>query len=79
MVSKALAFLSTGAGKSKYWNELTETMPREQLDALHLKKIRRLLAFVYEHNSFYRDKFDEAGIKPDQIESLEDFKTKIPL
>ena len=79
MRSNALAFLSAEAGKSKYWNELTETMPRERLDELHLRKIRRLLAFVYEHNKFYRARFDAAGVKPEDIKSLADFKARVPL
>jgi phenylacetate-CoA ligase len=79
MTSTPLSFLSERAQKSSYWNELTETMPRAQLDALHLKKIQRLLAFAYEHNEFYRKKFDAAGIKPGDIKSLEEFKRKIPI
>lgn len=79
MKSTSLGFLSARAQKSKYWNELTETMPRAQLDALHLKKIQRLLAFAYEHNEFYRKKFDAAGLKPGDIKSLEEFKRKIPI
>ncbi len=78
-VSTLQGFLSARAQKSKYWNELTETLPRKQLDALHLKKIRRLLAFAYEHNEFYRKKLDAAGIKPSDINSLEEFKRKVPL
>ena len=72
-------FLSAQAMSSPYWNELTETMPRERLDALHLQKIRRLLAFTYDNSEFYRDKLDAAGIKPGDIQSLEDFKRKVPL
>jgi phenylacetate-CoA ligase len=79
MVSTPLVFLSARAARSKYWNELTETMPRQQLDALHLKKIQRLLAFVYEHNEFYRKKLDAAGVKPGDINSLDEFKRKVPL
>lgn len=79
MAPKTFGFLSTPASQSNYWNELTETMPRAQLDALHLKKIQRLLAFVYEHNEFYRKRFNTAGIEPGDIASLEDFKRLVPL
>lgn len=72
-------FLSAEALDATYWNELTETMPRERLDALHLEKIRRLLAFSYDNSEFYRTKFDAAGIKPGDINSLEDFKRKVPV
>lgn len=79
MESNSFGFLSAQARNSKYWNEFTETMPREQLDRLHLEKIRRLLAFSYDNSDYYRKKFDAAGIKPSDINSLEDFKRKVPL
>jgi len=79
MGSRPFRFLSARAENSDYWNEVTETMPRDRLDGLHLKRLRRLLAFAYDHSAFYRDKLDAAGIKPGDIESLADFKRKIPL
>ncbi len=79
MVSTTRRFLSEQARNSTFWNELTETMPREQLDALHLEKIRRLLKYSYENSDYYRNKFNDTGIKPSDINSLEDFKQKIPL
>jgi len=78
----ALAPISQFTAKAReagFWNAYTETMPREKLDALHLDKLRRLVHYVYDHTAFYRRRFDEAGIKPDDIRSIEDFKRKIPL
>lgn len=62
-----------------FWNRHTETMPRAQLDALHLQRLQALVHYVYERSPFYRNKFDDARLKPSDIRSLEDFKTKVPL
>ena len=71
--------LSPKAAASPFWNELTETLPRERLDALHLVRVQALLRHAYDHTAFYRKKLDDAGIKPDDIRSLADFKTRVPL
>lgn len=67
------------ARESPFWNRHIETMPRAQLDALHLQKIKALVQYVYDHSPFYRGKFDGAGIKPSDIRTLEDYKRKVPL
>lgn len=77
--SSTLSALSPAAMKRPFWNQHTETMPRAQLDALHLQRLQALVAYAYEHTPFYRRKFDEAGLKPSDIRSLEDFKRKVPI
>lgn len=62
-----------------YWNQYTETLPRQKLDALHLHRVQALCRYAYERSAFYRQKFDAAGLKPGDIRSLEDFKRKVPL
>jgi phenylacetate-CoA ligase len=49
-----------------------ETLPREDLEALQLKRLQRLCDRVYANVGFYRKAFDEAGIKPGDIQSLKD-------
>jgi phenylacetate-coenzyme A ligase PaaK-like adenylate-forming protein len=49
---------------SNRWNAEAETLPREQLDALHLRKIQALVRHAYAHSAFYRRRFDEAGLHP---------------
>ncbi len=56
------------------WNDEFETLPREALEALQLKRLKQTLERVYATVPFYRKKLDEAGIKPDDIKSLEDLK-----
>ena len=54
-----------------------ETMPREALERLQLARLRTQLARVYVNVPLYRRKFDEAGFRPEQLESLDDLK-RIP-
>lgn len=67
------------AQNSQHWNEYMETMPREELDELHLRRIRRNVKYAYKNIPFYHDLFRDAGIKPDDIRTLEDFNTKVPI
>ena len=53
-----LSVLGKSARESKFWNEYTETMPRDQLDALHLQRLQTMVEYAYERSPFYRKKFD---------------------
>ena len=54
-----------------------ETMPREKLLEYQLQLFRKQVAYVYERAPFYRRKFDEAGVRPEHIKTLEDV-SKVP-
>jgi phenylacetate-CoA ligase len=51
-----------------------ETMPREALEQLQLARLRTQLARVYVNVPLYRRKFDEAGFRPEQLETLDDLR-----
>ncbi len=51
-----------------------ETMPREALEAIQIRRLQTTLSRVYATVPFYRSQFDEAGIKPGDIKSLSDMK-----
>ncbi len=51
-----------------------ETMPREELEKLQLKRLKSLVERVYENVPFYTKKFKELGITPADIKSLSDLK-----
>jgi len=57
-----------------YWNKEAETMPREELQKLQLQRLREVVKYAYERVPFYRKRFEAAGIKPEDIRSLEDLK-----
>ncbi|MFQ5852084.1 MAG: phenylacetate--CoA ligase family protein [Candidatus Binatia bacterium] len=69
---------SQRARENPYWNEVLETMPREQLDALHLKRLRALIKHAYENIPMYREIYDEAGVRPEEIQTLDDYVEKLP-
>jgi phenylacetate-CoA ligase len=54
------------------FNEEFETLPREALEALQLKRLQQVVQRVYHTVGFYRKAFDEAGITPDDIKTLDD-------
>jgi phenylacetate-CoA ligase len=54
------------------FNEEFETLPREALEALQLKRLKNLIERVYTAVPFYKQKMDEAGVKPSDISGLSD-------
>lgn len=58
--------------EKKYWDEKIETMPREELEALQLEELKEIVKYTYETSPYYKRAFDEAGVKPEDIETLSD-------
>ncbi len=59
------------------YNREAETMPREQLKELQSERLCQMARRVYEKVPFYKQKFDEMGLKPEDITSIDDI-TKLP-
>jgi phenylacetate-CoA ligase len=51
-----------------------ETMPREALEAIQLRRLQTTVERVYANVPFYREKFKEAGITPASVKSLDDLR-----
>jgi phenylacetate-CoA ligase len=62
----------------RYWQPKYETMKKEELAALQSKRLKKTAASVYENVPFYREKFRQLGIRPDDIMSGGDIR-KLPL
>ena len=63
------------APDARYWNPALETMdPEERNRKVILPKLQALLKYAYKHSAFYRRKWDQAGIKPEDVRSLQDFE-----
>ena len=60
-----------------YWDERLERMPQPQLREYQLQLMRTRLSYVHERSPFYRRKLDAAGIRPDQVRTLQDVQ-RIP-
>ena len=56
------------------FNEEFETLPREALEAIQLRRLQALVERVYNLVPFYRQKYDAAGLKPGDIKSLKDLQ-----
>lgn len=57
-----------------YFNEEIETLPRQALEALQLKRLQGMLARIYENVPFYRETFTKHGINPGDVKSLDDLR-----
>ena len=51
-----------------------ETLPREAIEAIQLRRLKETIERVYATVPFYRRKFDEAGVRPADIKTLKDIR-----
>lgn len=63
---------------SPYWNPRTETLPREQLDELQVRKLRDLVAWTLEHAPWQGQRLRDAGVTADSIRTIDDLR-RVPL
>lgn len=56
------------------WNDEFETLPREALESLQLKRLQQTLQRVNATVPFYRESFRKAHVNLDQIRSLQDLQ-----
>ncbi|MDP6180233.1 MAG: hypothetical protein QGG48_10110, partial [Desulfatiglandales bacterium] len=54
-----------------------ETAPRDVIQGLQFRLFKNQISYVYQHSLMYRKKYDEVGIKPEDIKTPEDIK-KVP-
>jgi phenylacetate-CoA ligase len=59
-----------------YWNPYLETLSRDEIVAIQLKRFRDLLSYCKTHSVFYRDRYKD--INPADIRTIEDIR-KLPL
>ena len=55
-----------------YWQPKYELMAREELEELQLRRLKSVAEKVYKSVPFYHKKFQEAGVAPEDINSLAD-------
>lgn len=59
------------------YNPEIETANRAEMEKLQLTRLQKTVGNVFENVPFYKEKFDELGIKPEDIQQLSDV-TKLP-
>jgi phenylacetate-CoA ligase len=57
-----------------YWQEKYETMSREEIRQLQYSRLKEMVERLYNNVPFYQQRFNEKGIVPEDIKSLEDIK-----
>ena len=62
--------------KSPYFNPEQETLTREGIEALQLERLQATVKHSM-NSPFYKQKFEEMGLKPEDIKSLDDVR-KLP-
>lgn len=60
-----------------FWNQEIETMDPQKLKSVQSKRLVELVHTVYKKSEFYRKKFDDFGVHPDDIRSADDLN-KLP-
>jgi phenylacetate-CoA ligase len=62
-----------------YWDEERETLAPEKRNQIILNRIQEQLHYVYNTLPFYKRIYDEHHFKPEDVKTLEDFTTKVPI
>lgn len=60
-----------------YYNEKMEAASSEDMKAVQSERLVKMVKNCYENIPFYKKKFDEMGLKPEDIKSIDDI-TKLP-
>jgi len=58
--------------------KLSEKWSLDELENYQLKKLKEILKIAYNNSSYYKSKFDLAGVYPSDLKKLDDLK-KFPL
>lgn len=58
----------------KYWDEELETLSRPAREALQLGHLKRTLELAYHGSPYYRQAFDQLGLKPSSLRTLADLQ-----
>jgi len=63
----------------EYWDEKIECISQDELQELRTLKMRQHLRYTYQNSLFYKKFFDDIGLRPEEINTLEDFYDRVPL
>jgi phenylacetate-coenzyme A ligase PaaK-like adenylate-forming protein len=72
---------SGDAGQLRWLREFerTQYLPADELRDLQLRRLRTLLVHAHANCPFYRERFDRAGLHPEDVRTLEDLAALPPL
>ena len=62
------------AAERRYWAPALETQSRAEWEALKLDLLKAHLRHAYDNSPYYRASFDAAGLRPEQLRTLDDLR-----
>lgn len=63
---------------SPYWFPVRETMDPGERERAVVARLRQVMRYAWERSGFYRRRWEEAGVHPDHVTSLEAFE-RVPV
>jgi len=63
----------------RYWFPVRETMHPAERERAIVARLQQVTRYAWERSPFYRRKWEDAGFHPDQLKSLEDFESRVPV
>ncbi len=57
-----------------FFNKEIETMPRKEIEALQLERLKRMVDYCMNNVPFYHDRLTKAGVTADKIKTLSDIQ-----
>lgn len=61
-----------------YFDPHAETMPRDQIERLQEAALLQLIPYAYQRSALFQSIWKQAGITPNDVRSLADFREKVP-
>ncbi len=73
---KLRLFWPGGLETQRHLQELVRTqwLSEDELESIQLTRIQRLVKHAYDQVPFYRERYQRAGIRPEDVKTLEDFQ-----
>jgi phenylacetate-CoA ligase len=65
-------------GRTAFYDEIAETMPRSELEASQADRLLNLLPHAYARSPLIRETWAAAGVRPEDIGGLDDLRTRVP-
>ena len=56
------------------WNPKIECAKRSEIEAIQLAKLKETVRYIYDRVKPYRRKMDAAGVRPEDIKTLDDLR-----
>ncbi|MFP3283371.1 MAG: AMP-binding protein [Nitrososphaeria archaeon] len=64
--------------EGEYYSRI-ETMSYKELEEIQLRKVKAIVRYAYDNSPFYRRRWRAAGITPDDINTIDEFRRRIPV